>query len=103
MAAPGGPIGTLPLGYYSCELPGDALGAAGEHQPESDFAITHASSYRSATGKGIYLLTGDRLVFTSGPFDGIKFHRLTDGFLRRTEADGSDGDLRCVRRTANNR
>lgn len=102
-AAPGGVLGVLPLGDYVCELPGDALGPTGERQPESDFTITHASSYRTAAGAGTYLLTGDRLTFTSGPFYGVKYHRLSDGFLRRTETNGSDGPLRCVRRTANNR
>lgn len=102
-AAPGGTLGVLPLGSYVCELPGDALGPTGERQPEFDFTVTHSSSYRTATGAGTYLLTGERLTFTSGPFYGMKYHRLSDGFLRRTEADGSDGPLRCVRATANNR
>ena len=102
-AAPGGPIGTLPLGAYVCELPGDATGPAGERKPEADFTVTNASSYRAAAGKGIYLLTGDRMVFTSGPLDGVKYHRTGPGFLRRTEADGKDGPLRCVRQVGNNR
>lgn len=102
-AAPGGPIGTLPLGNYACELPGDATGPAGIRQPDADFRVTNASSYRTATGKGIYLLTGDRLVFTSGPFNGVKYHRTAPGFLRRTLPDGSDGPLHCVRQVSNNR
>ena len=97
-AAPGGPLGTLPLGHYRCELPGDAVGPAGIRQPAADFTVIHASSYRTASGFGVYLLTGDRLTFTSGPLDGVRFHRLSGGFLRRSEADGSDGPLRCVRR-----
>ena len=102
-AAPGGPIGTLPLGAYICELPGDATGPAGERQPAADFTVTNASSYRTASGKGIYLLTGDRMVFTSGPLDGIKYHRTGPGFLRRTAPDGNDGPLHCVRQVGNNR
>jgi hypothetical protein len=102
-AAPGGPIGTLPRGTYVCELPGDALGPAGEAQPQFNFTIIHGSSYRSGDQTGVYLLTGDRLAFTSGPFDGLRYRRLGDGFLRRTEADGTDGPLRCIRQGANNR
>ncbi len=102
-AAPGGPIGTLPRGPYVCELPGDALGPTGERQPQYDFTVIHGSSYRAGGQRGVYLLTGDRVAFTSGPFDGVRFHRLGDGFLRRIEADGSDGPLRCVRQGANNR
>jgi hypothetical protein len=33
----------------------------------------------------------------------MRYRRLSDGFLRRTEADFSDGSLRCVRQSANNR
>ncbi len=102
-AAPGGQIGTLPRGAYVCELPGDALGPTGERQPQFDFTVIHGSSYRAAGQRGVYLLTGDRLFFTSGPYDGMRFRRLSDGFLRRTEGDGSDGPLRCVRQSANNR
>ena len=102
-AAPGGPIGTLPRGPYVCELPGDALGPRGDRKPEFDFTVIQGSSYRAGDAIGTYLLTGDRMTFTSGPFDGARFHRVAGGFLRRMEADGSDGDLRCVRQTANNR
>ncbi len=98
-AAPGGALGTLPLGDYACELPGDAS----DRRPAEDFTITNASSYRTATGQGIYLLTGDRMVFTSGPLDGVKYHRTGPGFLRRTMTDGTDGPLHCVRGVSNNR
>ena len=97
-AAPGGALGTLPLGQYRCELPGDATGPAGIAQPAADFTVTNASSYRAAGGIGIYLVTGDRLTFTSGPFAGTRMHRLGAGFLRQSATDGSDGPLRCVRR-----
>jgi hypothetical protein len=46
--------------------------------------------------RGTYLLTGDQIVMTSGPRMGERYHRLTQGFLRKQNADGSDGDLRCV-------
>ena len=96
-AAPGGGIGTIPLGKYICETTGDALGDAGVHQPQFDFQATRGSSYRTATGSGVYLLTGLGLVFTSGPFEGMWFRHVRAGFLRAIEADGKDGNLRCVR------
>ena len=96
-AAPGGPIGVLPLGAYICELPGDATGPAGRRQPDAEFRIVYGSGYRTATGQGIYLFTGDRLTFTSGPFKGQAYHRTGRSFLRRVMPDGKDGPLRCVR------
>jgi len=96
LAVPGGPIGTLEQGRYTCELPGDATGAAGRHVRESDFTVISASSYRHNGTLGSYLLTGDRLVMTNGPHRGKKFHRLSRGFLRELNEDGSDGLLRCV-------
>lgn len=95
-AVPGGEIGTLKKGTYICELPGDATGPAGIHVPEADFAIINASSYRAQGRIGSYLLTGDRVVMTSGTFEGQRFRRISEGFLRRIEADGSDGRMRCV-------
>ena len=102
-AAPGGPIGTLPLGVYRCELPGDAAGPVGVRVAKEDFTIANASSYAAEGGRGTYLLTGDVLAMTSGPKAGQRFRRLSDGFLRRIEPDGSDGPLRCVRGVVNNR
>lgn len=96
-AAPGGPLGTLPLGNYRCELPGDAEGAAGVHQPGDDFSIIFGSGYRTAAGRGIYLMTGDRVEFTSGPLRGMAFSRSGRSFLRRLSADGGEAGLRCVR------
>ena len=96
LAVPGGEIDTLTIGRYTCELPGDALGPRGEHVPGADFAIVFGSSYRSNGVRGTYLLTGDQVVMTSGPRMGERYHRLTQVFLRKQNADGSDGDLRCV-------
>lgn len=101
-AAPGGPLGTLPLGDYVCETGGDATAAAGVHQPQFDFSVKRASSYTTATGPGIYLMTGDRIVFTSGPREGMRLRRVRNGFVRRIEPDGTDGELRCVRRSGSN-
>ncbi len=102
-AAPGGPIDYLPLGDYVCELPGDATGPAGIRQPGQSFSVINATTYTTATGRGSYLLTGDRLVLTSGPKRGQRFHRLSQNFLRELGPDGRDGALRCVRQVTNNR
>lgn len=96
-AAPGGALGTLPLGDYRCELPGDAEGAAGIAQPAADFTVIHGSSYEVPVGHGVYLLTGERVEFTSGPLRGVVFSRSGRSFLRRLNADGSESALRCVR------
>lgn len=99
-AVPGGDLGVLPKGPYVCELPGDAGDpgiAGGRHQPESDFEVIGDSAYRSGGKRGIYLLTGDRLVMTTGPLEGRRFRRIGPSFVRQLAADGSDGELRCIR------
>ena len=102
LAVPGGPIGQLNPGTYLCELPGDAGGAVGLHVPGEDFEIDNANTYRTAAGRGTYLLTGNMLTFTSGPKYGDTFRRITNGFLRKADASGADTQLRCVRRVMNN-
>ena len=101
LAVPGGPIGHLDPGTWHCELLGDAGGAVGLHVAGEDFEIVNANTYRTATGRGTYLLTGNVLTFTSGPKYGETFHRLTYGFMRKTDG-GKDTALRCVRRVVNN-
>jgi len=101
-AAPGGDIGTMPIGDYVCELPGDALGPAGRHVPEEDFTVVTASSYRAQGTMGSYLLTGNLLTMTSGPHQGNKYRRRSEGFLRKLDASGAETALRCVRRKRNN-
>ncbi|WP_296678187.1 hypothetical protein [Novosphingobium sp.] len=101
-AVPGGKLDTLDAGSYVCELPGDAAGAAGLRQPDEAFDIVNANTYRSPTGRGSYLLTGDILTMTSGPKRGTRYHRLSDRFLRLIGPDGKDSALRCVRRVVNN-
>jgi len=93
---PGGTIGTMIQGRYSCELPGIAGGPVGHAQPEYEFTIINSSSYKAGGVRGSYLLTGDRLVMTGGRLKGLTLHRLTPAFLRKLEDDGSDGELRCV-------
>ena len=98
LAVPGGPISQLSPGNYQCELPGDAAGAVGLRVPGEDFAIMNANTYRTAQGRGTYLLTGTTLAMTSGPKDGQQFHRINDSFLRKLDSGGADTTLRCVRR-----
>lgn len=101
-AVPGGEIKTLPLGTYVCELPGDAAGPWRIRVPEEDFAIINASSYRAGGVRGSYLLTNDRVVMTSGPLNGKRYHRQSFGFLRMLGTEGKPGKLRCVLSTRNN-
>lgn len=103
LAAPGGPIATLQLGTYVCELPGDATGPAGLRVPDQDFSIINASSYATGSGRGSYLLTGNTVAVTSGPKKGQRFHRVSSSFLRLMAANGADGPLRCIRQVTNNR
>ncbi len=103
LATGGGAIGTLQIGYYVCELPGQATGPVALRQQQEDFRITNASSYAVGKARGAYLLVDDLMVITSGPKRGQKFRRVSNSFLRKLAADGSDSDLRCVRQTANNR
>jgi hypothetical protein len=102
IAAPGGPIATLQLGAYVCELPGDATGAAGIRQPERDFAVLNASSYSSSGGRGTYLLTSNLVQMTSGPKKGERFIKLSSNFLRELDSAGNQTALRCVRQVVNN-
>lgn len=95
-AVPGGEIGTLPLGNYICEMPGDAAGPWRIHQPEENFTILPNSSYRTEKGRGSYLLTNDEMVMTSGPLDGKRYYRQSYGFLRLIGSDGKPGLMRCV-------
>jgi hypothetical protein len=98
-----GQIGTMPIGRYICELPGDALGPAGLHVPSADFEIKQASRYKTDRGNGTYLLVDDFLIMTSGPRDGEKYLRKTHGLVRRLSPDGTPSNMRCVLRNRNNR
>jgi len=92
-----GPLGTLPLGRYLCELPGDAAGPASRVVESEWFDIVNASSYLSTGGDGTYLLTGDTVVFTRGPMRGATFERTGAKALRRVDLAGPLAKLRCVR------
>ncbi|WP_275227128.1 hypothetical protein [Novosphingobium album (ex Liu et al. 2023)] len=93
---PGGPIGVLQQGHYLCEMPGDATGPIGHPVADIDFRIVNASGYNAGGKHGNYLLTGDILTMTTGTLKGLKFHRVSERFLRRIEDNGEDGPLRCV-------
>jgi hypothetical protein len=99
---PGGLIGTLALGTYTCELPGDAGGPIRVPAKDFDFTVIRGSSYRTDGTRGSYLLTGDVVTMTGGKLKGLKLHQISDGFLRQIVAGGADGELRCVLGTAGN-
>lgn len=99
---PGGLIGTLDQGRYTCEMPGVAGGPVRIAAKEFDFTVVRGSSYRAGGQRGSYLLTGDQVTMTGGALKGLKLHQISRGFLRRVEADGSDGEMRCVLATAGN-
>lgn len=96
-AAPGGKLGTLQQGVYTCSTPGDAAGEAWHVIPDGGFSIHTASTYRTSTGKGTYLMTGDDVVFTRGPLKGLRFVRSGSSMLREVDKDGAPGRTRCVR------
>lgn len=94
--ASGGPITTLKRGDYACERPGDAASMRGVPAPEESFTVTNGSSY-SADGKaGTYLRVGNSVTMTSGPRKGNRYTIRNDRFLRKIEADGTPGELRCI-------
>ena len=96
-AAAEGRLGTLPLGRYLCEMPGDAAGLASKPIPGAWFDVINASSYNSESGDGTYLLTGDEVVFTRGPMHGARFERSGARTLKRTDLIGPQAKMRCVR------
>ena len=92
-----GELGTLPHGRYLCELPGDAMGPASRPVAGAWFDVINGSSYETDKGRGTYLLTGDDLVFTRGPWNGARLKRASDRSLQRTDLAGEMAKLRCVR------
>lgn len=94
---PGGLIGTLPLGTYTCEMAGDAGGLVGKPLPEYGFRVVNASAYKAGGIRGSYLLTGDYVAMTGGKLKGLKLHRVGNNMMRKVEANGSDGEMRCFR------
>ena len=99
----GGTLATLTIGRYVCELPGDAMGESGIHQPAEDFEVAHASTYVTRGGRGTYLMWRNQVEITSGPKKGQSFRQITPNLLRRLNPDGTEGKLRCIREVLNNR
>ena len=95
--AQSGRIDTLPLGHYECTLPGSANGPAWRRVADADFTILNASSYEKNGSRGIYLLRGNLLTFTTGPLRGQTMVRTGQRILRARKADGSMDPMRCVR------
>jgi hypothetical protein len=93
----GGRLGTLQLGRYLCEIPGDAAGPASIPVAGAWFDVNTASSYDTEGGSGTYLLTGDKVVFTRGPMKGATFERVSGKRLDRTDLEGELARMRCVR------
>ncbi|MEM6827285.1 MAG: elongation factor P [Pseudomonadota bacterium] len=94
----GGPLGTLTHGIYECALPGDALAEPYDPIPSETIFIIPGSAYRDADGaRGLYLLRGRELVFTSGPKKGQRFRRVGDNTIKRLQDDGELGRLTCIR------
>ncbi len=96
LGVPGGDIATLAPGRYVCELPDPQDVSRGRVIENAGFSIVTASSYRSHGVLGSYLLTGDEVVFTSGPRKGERYRRATPGSLRRLDETGAVTALRCV-------
>ncbi|MEM6584665.1 MAG: elongation factor P [Pseudomonadota bacterium] len=97
-AQDGRPLRTLPHGTYECALPGDATGDAFTAVKAEDFRVLPGSGYRDAGGKrGVYLLRGNELVFTSGSKKGQKFRRLGNNTVKRIKEDGELSRLTCTR------
>ncbi len=90
-------LATLPMGQYQCALPGDATGVPFRVQEELSFRITGASSYRTETARGTYLLEGDTVTFTRGPRKDMKLKRMRTGLLQWVKEDGTLGRIRCSR------
>lgn len=97
VAAPGGKLGTLPIGEYRCGMPGDADRGAWIPLEDRQFTIGNSSTYQTSDGWGTYLLTGTRLTFTRGPMAGMKFERISSVTLRWIDENGEVSRIRCVR------
>jgi hypothetical protein len=93
---PGGQIGTLALGNYTCELPGEAGGPVGKVLPEYAFEVVNASSYKAEGIRGSYLFAGNLVVMTGGKLKGLRFIRQSRGFLRQIDDQGGETGMRCV-------
>ena len=92
-----GTLTTMPHGRYQCSLPGNAAGAARILIESAHFRIASASSYRSAKGRGTYIMKGRILTFTRGPKNGERYRRVGDNALQKLDAEGKPSRLLCSR------
>lgn len=97
LATTGGKLGTIDRGSWVCEMPGDAGSERGIAVDGADFVITPSSTYRTETGTGTYLRTGDTVTMTSGPRKGERYRVASERMLWKLAADGSDEGMRCVK------
>lgn len=97
-AVPGGDLGTLHNGHWSCDTGGDAA-TVPRHLPAEDFRIMPDSSYRTPDGKGggTYVLLGRAMSFTSGPFYGRSYLAQGPNTVLQLDAKGKRTGVRCTR------
>jgi hypothetical protein len=69
--------------------------------PQDSFRVLADSSYRNASGEtGTYLLLGNELTMTGGPFRGRRYVLVGQGIVHPVDAAGQRGAGRCVRQSA---
>jgi hypothetical protein len=97
LATTGGKLDTVARGSWTCEMPGDAGSERGIPVDGADFVVTPSSTYRTETGRGTYLRTGDMVTMTSGPRKGERYRVQTERMLKKLAPDGTDEGMRCVK------
>lgn len=96
LAAPGGYLHVLLGGAWVCETQGDAT-APPVPKPQDSFQVIADSSYRTGNGAiGTYLLLGNDLAMTSGPFRGRRYKLTGLGILHPADNAGKQAEARCV-------
>ena len=96
-AAPGGALRVLMKGYWACETGGDAT-TPPRPVPQDSFRVVSDSSYLLGDGTGgTYLLLGQDMVMTSGPFSARRYALVGQGMLHPEDANGTRSEERCVR------
>jgi hypothetical protein len=96
LAVPGGKLGVLPQGSWTCEIPGDAT-VVPVVKPEASFTIVPDSSYVAPNGtRGSYLLLADSVTLTSGVFSGRRFVMDGEEIMRELGQGDAPSGLRCV-------
>ena len=87
--------------YEQIQLPADLLGEAAaflQDGMEVSLELWDEKPISVALPEQVEatIVEADAVVFTSGPRQGERYRRVSDGFLRRQNADGGDTPLRCV-------